>query len=89
VSFDSAEENRDFGNKFDVPFPLLSDTERKTGMAYGACDAPDAGYADRISVLIDEEGTVLRVYPDVNPGEHPDQVLRDLDELRRTGPGKS
>jgi len=42
---------------------LLCDTDRKLGMAYGACDDPKAGYAKRISILIDEQGTVIDARP--------------------------
>ena len=47
-------------------------------MAYGACDNPKAGYANRISYLIDEDGKISHVYPQVNPREHPAQVLADV-----------
>ena len=46
-------------------------------MAYGACDDPSAGYAKRISYLIDEQGKVKKAYPKVSPKDHPDEVLRD------------
>jgi peroxiredoxin Q/BCP len=81
VSFDVVKDNRAFGDKFDFPFPLLSDPERKMGVAYGACESPAAGFANRISYLIDETGTILRAYPEVKPGEHPAEVLRDIDAV--------
>jgi peroxiredoxin len=46
-------------------------------VAYGACDDPKAGYAKRISYLIDEQGKILKVYPKVQPADHPEEVLRD------------
>ena len=79
VSFDTVKDNCAFADKFGYPFPLLSDPERKMGLAYGACDAPDAGYARRVSFLIDENGIVLHAYPNVKAAEHPAEVLRDLD----------
>jgi len=85
VSFDTVDDNCAFADKFSYPFPLLSDTERKIGMAYGACDAPDAGYARRVSFLIDEEGVILRAYPNVKAAEHPAEVLGDLDAMHETG----
>ena len=78
ISFDSVEENRAFAEKFDFPFRLLCDIDRSVGMAYGAADAPDAGYAKRISYLIDEDGRILHAYPEVDPKTHLDQVLGDL-----------
>jgi len=77
ASFDSQAENAAFAQKFGFPFPLLCDVDRKLGMAYGACDDPSAGYARRISYLIDEQGNVLKAYAKVQPADHPDEVLRD------------
>jgi len=78
VSFDSVEDNAAFANKFGFPFTLLCDTERKVGLAYGACDSPKAAYAERISYVIDEQGKILRVYPQVDPRIHAAEVLADL-----------
>ena len=58
VSFDSIEENRAFAEKFDFPFPLLCDVNRELGVAYGAADDPSAGFAKRISYVIDEQGRI-------------------------------
>ncbi len=47
-------------------------------MAYGACDDAKAGYANRISYLIDEQGKIARAYAQVNPRQHPAEVLADV-----------
>ena len=78
ASFDSVEDNAAFAKKFDFNFPLLCDVERVLGLACGACDDAKAGYAKRISYLIDEQGRVMKAYPNVKPAEHPAEVLRDL-----------
>jgi peroxiredoxin Q/BCP len=78
ASFNSIEENAAFAKKYDFNFPLLCDTERTLGLAYGACDNAKARHAKRISILIDEAGNVARVYDSVNPRDHPAQVLADL-----------
>ncbi len=44
----------------------------------GAADAPEAGYAKRISYVIGEDGRILHAYPKVDPNNHLDQVLGDL-----------
>lgn len=75
ISFDSVEENRAFAEKFDYPFRLLCDTERTVGMAYGACDSADAGYANRISYVIDEQGIITQVLAEVDPSTHTEDVL--------------
>ncbi|RMH44808.1 MAG: peroxiredoxin [Deltaproteobacteria bacterium] len=78
VSFDTVDENRAFAEKFSFPFLLLCDTDRTIGLAYGAADAPDAGYAKRISYLIGPDGTIERVYESVDVNAHPAQVLADI-----------
>ncbi len=71
-------ENAAFAQKFSFPFPLLCDTTRAVGLAYGACDDAKAGYARRISYLIDEQGKILKAYDAVSPRSHPAEVLADL-----------
>lgn len=78
VSFDSEDENRAFAEKFSFPFPLLCDTQRAIGMAYGACDDLKAPSAKRISFLIGPDGTILKAYGAVKPANHPGEVLDDL-----------
>ncbi|MBW2270834.1 MAG: redoxin domain-containing protein [Deltaproteobacteria bacterium] len=78
ISFDSVDENRAFAEKFDFPFRLLCDVDRRVGMGYGAADAPEAGYAKRISYVIGEDGRILHAYAKVDPKTHLDQVLSDL-----------
>jgi thioredoxin-dependent peroxiredoxin len=78
VSFDQIEDNAAFARKLGLDFPLLSDTERVLALAHGACNDPRARYPERISVLIDEEGRVVRLYSQVDPRDHAARVLADL-----------
>ena len=55
---------------------MLCDTDRKVGLAYGACDAPDAGWANRISYVIDEDGKIAHALPNVDPQTHTEEVLK-------------
>ena len=75
ASFDTPADNAAFARKFSFPFPLLSDPDRSLALAYGAADDR---FAKRVSCLIDEEGRVLRYYPQVSAREHVGEVLRDL-----------
>ncbi len=78
VSFDAQPRNASFAEAYGFPFPLLCDTDRRLGLAYGACDSPTAPSARRISYLIDPDGRILKAYSKVSAGEHPDEVLGDL-----------
>jgi peroxiredoxin Q/BCP len=78
-SFDTVEENKAFAEKFGYGFPLLCDTKRELGMAYGACTSPDAGFANRISFVIDENGVIKGRLPKVSPTTHTNEILALLD----------
>ena len=78
ASFDTPADNAAFAKKFSFPFPLLSDTDRSLALAYGAADDASAKFAKRVSCLIDEEGRVLRYYPQVSARQHVAEVLQDL-----------
>ncbi len=72
------EANAAFAQKNGFVFPLLSDTDRKLALAYGACKDAKAGWPSRVSFLIDEEGRIARVYDRVDPRDHPASVLADI-----------
>ncbi len=44
-------------------------------MAYGAADKADAGFARRITYVIDEKGVITHALPKVSPQTHTDEVL--------------
>ena len=78
VSFDSVEENRAFARKFDFPFQLLSDPERRIGLDYHAASDPDQGYADRITYAIGPDGTILQAFDKVTVQTHAADVLAGM-----------
>jgi peroxiredoxin Q/BCP len=78
ASFDSPEKNAAFAEKFGFDFPLLCDTDRRLGLAYGAADDAQAGAAKRISYLIGPDGKIKKAYPKVNAAAHPEEILQDL-----------
>lgn len=78
ASFNTVEQNAAFARKLGVKFPLLCDTDRKLGMAYGACTDARAPGAERISLLIGPDGKIERVYEQVDPRDHPARVLADI-----------
>lgn len=72
------EDNAAFAKKFHYNFPLLCDTTRQIGLAYGACDDATARTARRISYVIGPDGRIVKAYAKVNAATHPDEVLKDL-----------
>ena len=78
VSFDRPEDSAKFAEKFSFNFPLLSDTDRKIGLAYGACESPKDEYARRIAYLIDEKGKIAQVHPKVDAKSYAKEQLATL-----------
>jgi len=81
-SFDTVADSAAFAKKFDFPFSLLCDVDREVGLAYGACDTPNAGYADRITYIIDEDGFISHAFAQVEARTHPQKVLDILKEVQ-------
>lgn len=78
ISFDTPEENKAFAEKFGFNFPLLCDTDRKVGLAYGACDDVNAANARRVGVIIGPDGMVKEYYPKVDARAFPQQALAQI-----------
>lgn len=78
VSFDEVADNCAFAEKNQFNFPLLCDTKRAIGVAYGAADDATARSARRISYLIGKDGKIRKAWDKVDAGSHPAQVLAEL-----------
>lgn len=79
VSFDSVAANKAFAEKFSFPYPLLCDTDRTIGIAYGAAESATQATAKRISYVIDKNGKVKTVWGKVDVKAHTEEVLAQLD----------
>jgi peroxiredoxin Q/BCP len=83
VSLDSEKSHQKFAEKFDLPFRLLADTERKVADAYGTYGEKKfmgRKYmgVHRMTFLIDEKGKIKKIYEKVKPESHADEVLEDF-----------
>ena len=79
VSTDSEKAHAEFADEQKIPFPLLADIELRWAKAFGV--RTTLGMASRVSFLIAPDGKVAKVYRDVDPGVHADEVLRDARAL--------
>lgn len=78
-SIDSSDAHRKFIKKYNIPFPLLLDPDRKIATSYGVANGiPILGLDKRVTYVIDEEGRILKVYPNVDPSIHAKQILAEL-----------
>ena len=84
ISADSVKSQKNFCEKQNFPFSLVSDPEKTTIRKYEAIGLKKMYGREyegifRISYLIDENGLVLKTYGKVKPKEHAKEVLEDLD----------
>jgi len=80
VSTDGVDAHRTFANEHHLPFPLLADT---SGEITGAFGVPiTLGMAQRVTFIVGRNGKVAKVFPDVDPGVHVEEVLNALEAIR-------
>lgn len=80
VSADSVQSHQDFVGKFNLPFPLLADEDKKVIEDYGVWGERQVRGRTvmgirRMTYLIDGEGVVRQVWPNVTPDNHAQEIL--------------
>ncbi len=82
VSPDSARKHQNFIKKFDLPFPLLADTEQEVLKMYGVWGEKKM-YGKtyegvfRTTFIINEDGNIEKVFTKVKTKEHAEQILEE------------
>jgi thioredoxin-dependent peroxiredoxin len=80
VSLDSPESHREFRAKYNLNFPLLTDEGGRASEALGVL-RENRRTANRVTFLLDPDGKISRVYPEVSPETHADEILQDAATL--------
>jgi peroxiredoxin Q/BCP len=84
VSPDNSKKHLSFIQKYDLPFPLIADTEHTLLKLYGAWGEKKM-YGKtyegvlRTTFIIDEEGNILHIIDKVNTKDHTSQILQVLE----------
>jgi peroxiredoxin Q/BCP len=84
VSVDDEKSHKKFAEKYDLPFRLLADPERKIVRDYGVWGEKSL-YGrkymgtNRVTYVIDEKGKIAGVWPKVKPDGHAEQILAGID----------
>ncbi len=83
ISADSPESHAEFKKKYSLPFYLLSDHDKKVVREYGAWGKKKLYGKEyegilRSTFIVNEEGLIHKVFPDVRPDEHGPEVLTAL-----------
>jgi peroxiredoxin Q/BCP len=83
VSVDNQESHADFAKQHQLPFTLLADPEGKVAQRYGSLrNLLLFKIAKRHSFIIDPKGKMAKIYRNVSPKTHVEEVLHDLQALQ-------
>jgi thioredoxin-dependent peroxiredoxin len=86
VSIDPVKAHEKFIKKFELPFPLIADVEKKIVEAYGVW-VEKSMYGkkymgtERSTFVIDAKGKLAAIFEKVKPEEHADLVMKTLKGL--------
>ena len=84
ISIDDVDSHRAFSAKYKLPFVILADESGATAEAYGVLrDWKVTKIAARESFLVNPEGIIVKHYEEVDPDNHTQEVLADLEALMK------
>ena len=85
ISFDDRESHQKFSEKYKLPFPILSDNDKKVAKQYGAMRGALLSFVGpkRITYLIDEQQKILHVFEKVDTKNHSAQILKLLNSMKK------
>ena len=86
LSVDPVKSHKKFAEKYELPFTLLADEEKKIVKKYGVWAKKKFMGREymgtlRTSFLIDPKGKITKIYEGVKPELHAEEVLKDLKEM--------
>ena len=89
VSDDPVSDLADFAEEYDLQFPLLSDPDGEVAAAYGSYGEKNMfgrtfDGVFRNTYVVDPDGRVAAVHPDVDPEGHAEEILDDVDRAAGT-----
>jgi len=76
VSTDNLEKQKEFKSKYELPFDLLADSDKKLSKAFDALGL--VGFSKRMTFIINPEGEITDVIDSVDVGSHDQDVISRL-----------
>ncbi|MDE3246227.1 MAG: peroxiredoxin, partial [Acidobacteriota bacterium] len=80
VSSDDVKSHGAFAAKYHLPFSLLADPDKAIINAYGV-KMFGLGMAKRVTFVIDRQGVIRKIFRDVKPAGHDQEVLAAVKNL--------
>lgn len=83
ISPDTIQSHDKFKTKYELPFTLLSDPDHCVAEMFGAWGEKKSYGRTYMGIIrstfvLDEEGTIIKVFPKVKPADHSQEVLQVL-----------
>lgn len=78
ASCDPLEKNKQFAEKLELNYPLLSDTDGTVAKAYGIARG---NRSRRVTIFVNVDGTVAHIEENVDLRNHGQQIVDKLKEL--------
>jgi len=83
MSADSIQRQKNFSEKYNFPYPLLSDESKETIKAFGAWGLKKLYGREyegifRYTYVIDENGVIEKTYPKVKVKTHAADILNEI-----------
>jgi len=83
VSIDDSFSHKKFAEKYNLPFPLLSDASGEVASRYGALNNfLVIKLAKRYTYLINPQGKIAKIYLSVDTSKHSQEIIDDLKVLK-------
>jgi peroxiredoxin Q/BCP len=84
VSIDDSFSHKKFAEKYNLPFPLLSDASGEVASRYGALNNfLVIKLAKRYTYLINPQGKIAKIYLSVDTSKHSQEIIDDLKGLKK------
>ena len=83
MSIDDSFSHKKFAEKYNLPFPLLSDASGEVASLYGALNNfLVIKLAKRYTYLINPQGKIAKIYLSVDTSKHSQEIIEDLKKLK-------
>ncbi len=83
MSIDDSFSHKKFAEKYNLPFPLLSDASGEVASLYGALNNfLVIKLAKRYTYLINPKGKIAKIYLSVDTSKHSQEIIEDLKKLK-------
>ena len=84
MSVDDSFSHKKFAEKYNLPFPLLSDSSGEVASRYGALNNfLVIKLAKRYTYLINPQGKIAKIYLSIDTSKHSQEIIEDLKALKQ------